>query len=52
MTIIYKILLDEKEKKEERDGMQSEYGKWQKCQQLLAGTSSVTSSQLNSEGTF
>jgi hypothetical protein len=33
MEFIYKILLDEKEKKEERDGMQRELGKWQICQQ-------------------
>jgi len=33
MKLKYKILLDEKEKKGERDGMQRELGKWQKCQQ-------------------
>jgi hypothetical protein len=33
MKFKYKILLDEKEKKE-RDGMQRELGKWQICQQL------------------
>jgi hypothetical protein len=33
MRFIYKTLLDEKEKKEERDGDADAKGKWQKCQQ-------------------